>query len=267
MLIHLSRRRRAGGSYSPPSLSSQLAAMLSGTAGFALDPTDQTCMWKLSNATDPVTAASDPVGCIRSKWGTTTRDIVQSNAGSQPLWNGLGGLFFDNSNDSLNFPLDYMQNIPAAFVCHRINPTSVGSDSTLFVSTGTSTSNHRFDQILSADGSYRFGGRRLDADSFKGASAVAGSIVAASSYIISHDIDYAGSGAIRGWINGSLVASEVLNGSPANTENTASLAATFGRLASTRFHGYLGKFVFCPFLPTAPQRAVIEAWVAEGAFV
>ena len=59
------------------------------------------------------------------------------------------------------------------------------------------------------------------------------------------------------------VVSTAFAGTPANTENTASLAATFGRLSSTRAHGPLGRFVYCPFIPSAGQRSTIDAWLEE----
>lgn len=247
------------------SLDAAVAAILAGTAGFALDPSDLTTMHQDTARTVPVALNGDPVGNIRSKWGTTTYDIQQSASTERPLWNGVAGMVFDNSNDSLNFPVAMMRNIPAAFISFRFNPTSIGSDSTFFVSTGTSATNHRFDGLIQAGGVYRFGGRRLDADGLSSVSAAAGTIVAGTPHVISQLLDYAGAGTITGWVNGVSVASGPISGTAGNTENTASLAATFGRLSSTRAHGPLGRFVFCPFIPTDPQRATIEAWLAETA--
>lgn len=250
-----------------PSLSQQVEAMLAGTTGFALDPSDLTTMHQDTARTVPVTTAADPVGNIRSKWGTTAFDIQQATAGARPAWNGVGGMSFDNADDSLNFPLAMMRNRAACFVAFRMRPTTIGSDSTFFASTGTGGATHRFDGLLQADGSYRFGGRRLDADGFSSGSAAPGTIVADTNYIMSMEIDYAGTGALHGWVNGALLVDTVISGTPGNTSDTDSLAATFGRLGSTRFGGLLGKFVFCPFIPTAEQRADVEAWIAEGALL
>ena len=250
-----------------PSLSAQVEAMLAGTTGFALDPSDLTTMHQDTARTVPVTTAADPVGNIRSKWGTTAFDIQQATAGARPAWNGVGGMSFDNADDSLNFPLAMMRNRAACFVAFRMRPTTIGSDSTFFVSTGTGGTTHRFDGIISAAGAYRFGGRRLDADGFSSVASAAATIAAATSYVISMEIDYAGTGALRGWVDGALLANGTIAGTPGNTSNTDSLAATFGRLSSTRYNGLLGKFAFCPFIPTAPQRATIEAWIAEGALL
>lgn len=255
--------QRAGSA--APSLSAQVEAILAGTTGFALDPSDVTTMHQDTARTVPVAIASDPVGNIRSKWGTTTYDVQQATAAARPAWNGVAGMTFDNTDDSLNFPLGILQNIPAAFIAFRFNPTTVGSDSMIFVSTGTSATNHRFDGLLSSDGSYRFGGRRLDADGLGFYSAAAGSIVAGTPAVISQLIDYAGAGTITGWINGTQVAGGPFAGTVGNTENTASLAATFGRYSTTRAHGPLGRFVFCPFVPSAGQRSTIDAWLAEAA--
>lgn len=258
------RRRRRMGS-AAPSLSDQVQAILAGTAGFALDPSDLTTMHQDTARTVPVALNGDPVGNIRSKWGTTTYDIQQATAGARPAWNGVAGAVFDNTDDRLDFPLAYMQNIPAAFVGFRFNPASIGSDSMVFVSTGTSATNHRFDGLLQAGGAYRFGGRRLDADGLSYVSAAAGTIVVGAPHVISHLMDYAGAGTITGWVNGVSVASGPISGTAGNTENTASLAASFGSVSSARAHGALGRFVFCPFIPTGPQRATLEAWLAETA--
>lgn len=264
MRLPMGLSRRGG---STPSLSAQVEAILAGTQGFALDPSDLTTMHQDTARTVPVASASDPVGNIRSKWGTTTYDIQQATAGARPAWNGVGGMAFDNADDSLNFPLAMMRNRAACFVSFRMRPTTIGSDSTFFVSTGTSATTHRFDGLLQADGSYRIGGRRLDADGLSSGLAPAATIAAATSYVMSMEIDYAGTGALRGWVNGALLVDKVISGTPGNTSDTDSLAATFGRLASTRFDGLLGKFIFYPSIPTAEQRADVEAWIAEGALL
>lgn len=250
-----------------PTLSEQVQALLAGTTGFALDPSDLTTMHQDTARTVPVTTAADPVGNIRSKWGTTAFDIQQATAATRPAWNGVGGMSFDNADDSLNFPLAMMRNRAACFVAFRMRPTTIGSDSTFFVSTGTGGTTHRFDGIISADGSYRFGGRRLDADGLSSGLAPAATLVANNNYVMSMEIDYAGTGALRGWVNGSLLVNTTISGTVGNTSDTDSLAATFGRLSSTRFDGLLGKFAFLPFIPTAEQRADVEAWIAEGALL
>ncbi len=252
---------RRGGA---PSLSDQVQAILAGSLGGAGDPFDKATMHQDIARTVPVAIATDQIGNIRTKFGTTAYDIQQSNGGSRPAFDGVAGMFFDNSDDSLNFPLAIFQGVPAAFFSFRYNPASIGSDSLIFVSTGAAGNQHRFDGLLQADGSYRFGGRRLDADGLSSVTSAAGSIVTGTPYVISQLVDYAG-GTITGWINGVQVASGALAGTPGNSENTPSLAATFGRLGATRAHGLLGRFSFCPFAPTTPQRLTIEAWEAETA--
>lgn len=254
-----------GGAPPTPSLSDQVQAILAGSTGGAGDPFDKPTMNQLDTGLgSPVLVATDPIGLIRTKFGTTPYDFQQANAGSRPAFDGVAGMFFDNADDSFNLPLTLFQNVPAAFFSFRFNPSSIGSDSTIFVSTGGGAGVHRFDGLLQADGSYRFGGRRMDADGLSSVLAAPGSIVAGTPYVISQLVDYAG-GTITGWINGVQVASGALAGTPGNSENTASLAASFGRLSSTRLHGYLGRFAFCPFAPTGPQRLTIEAWEAETA--
>ena len=189
------RRRRAVGG--PLTLSEQVEALLAGTTGFALDPSDTATMWQDTGTATPVTATSDPVGHIRSKWGTTTYDFIQATGASRPAWDGGSGLSFDGIDDHLEITSTAMlQDKPAVFVSTRSRFTAVNSYD-LHISTPTAA-NHRLSSSSDGTGVWAVGSRILDATGTTFVSAAAGTLVAGNTYTLSRQVDYAGTRAVTG---------------------------------------------------------------------
>ncbi|NJM13631.1 MAG: hypothetical protein HC889_18810 [Synechococcaceae cyanobacterium SM1_2_3] len=93
------RRRRMGGA-AAPSLSAQVEAILAGTNGFAIDPTDASTKWQTDDTSTPWTTDGQVVGRIQAKWGLAPPAYSQVTPANRPLGTSryLEG---DGVNDSL----------------------------------------------------------------------------------------------------------------------------------------------------------------------
>ena len=258
------RRRRRAGSASL-TLSQQVEALLAGTAGFAVDPSDTATMWQDTGTATPVTTAAHPIGHIQSKWGTTPRDFIQGTAGARPAWDGTAGMSFDGVDDCLSIAASSIfQNVPAVFASFSFICTSFAvTPKPLFFSTNA-TSAPRLEFSLTGFG--RTFGRILDADA---STLIAGATALSTStrYTITGQCNNAVDKAMQQWVNGASDATGTNGGTLGNTSNTAAARVNIGAgNAGAQFlPGKIGRIVACPFIPSAGQRATIEAWIAETA--
>lgn len=250
-----------------PTLSEQVEAILAGTTGFALDPSDTTTMWKDTGETAPVTTIADPVRRIKSKWGTTVYNFDAPTDAARPAWNGVAGLDYDGTDDFINLlSSDILRNKPAAFFSYKALFDVLGSAYSLHFSTDTTT-NHRFSNSINATGLIAVGGRILDATGTTFASSAAGAIVAGAACVLSSQINYAGDKAMQMWKDGSSILTGTIAGTAGNTSNTASAQGNFAAYSAggSYFNGKMGRVVMLPSIPTAENRAIIEAWINEVA--
>lgn len=264
-LFRAARRRRAGSA--TPSLSAQVEAILAGTTGFALDPSDTTTMHQDTARTVPVASASDPVGNIRSKWGTTTYDWSQATAASRPAWDGVAGLAFDGSDDRL----DVFSDLSIAAGKDDIL-VSLGAKVTSFVGTralynvgSTSLTTGRFACFVPDTGAVQIFARR-NTESGTFCNSAASALTAATKAVLTQKYKFTGSPTINSRKDGSQIA---------NTDPFATSAVTGGNSGRiclgmdvnlvNPLLGSIGRFVYCPFAVTDPQRLTIEAWVGETA--
>jgi hypothetical protein len=260
--------QRGGGAADP---AADLEDMLAGTGGFALQMNDLTRLWQESTMTTPVSVASDPIGAIRSKFGTTVYDLVQATAGIRPLWNGVGAggyLAASSQRIAVGSPA-YSQNTPALAGAVAFRVTDISSFRTVFqISTNVGTAARALMSVTNT-GAIRVLSRRLDADADTNTVSAAGVIAINTPYVVSWQVDFAGTGGVEIWVNGASVATGTLAGSPANTSNTVTNRLQLGAFntGTPFFNGQIGSSVFTPFLPTAGQRATMEAWLASLPFV
>ena len=262
-LFRAARRRRAGSA--APSLSAQVQAILAGTTGFALDPSDASTMWQDTGTATPVTTAAHPIGHIQSKWGTTARDFIQGTAGARPAWDGTAGMTFDGADDWLSIAASSIfQNVPAVFASLSFICTSfAATPKPLFFSTNA-TGAPRLE--FSLTGNARTFGRILDADAATLITGVA-ALSTGTRYTLTGQINDAGDKEMQQWVNGVSDAAGTNGGTLGNTSNTAAARVNIGAgNAGAQFHpGKIGRIVACPFIPSAGQRATIEAWINEVA--
>lgn len=251
-----------GGS-AAPSLSDQMQALLLGTAGFVLDPSDLATMHQDAARTVPVALAADPVGNIRSKWGINTWDFAQGTAGSRPAWDGTSRLNYDGSDDHVEGTSGAVfQNAPAYFFCGKFYLNADVASQLWYFST-TAGANHRFAISAGGSGAVGLAGRRLDADTLNN---LAGSgVSAATPFVVSASVDLAGTGAAKLWLNGSLVINSAFGGTAGNSSNTASVRRLIGvyHSGAARLAGWHGRIVSGPLLMSDAQRGLCESWVGE----
>jgi len=257
------RRRRSGGSSGPPApdYAAEVEALLSGTAGFALDPTDTSTMWQDTGTATPVTATSDPVGHIQSKWGTTTYDFIQGTGTARPIWDGTRFLTPDGVDDYLGADGTFaaLKDAPGYYVAFRIGG-SANSNFLFGISTASATTQRM--QLQGSSGRLRTQVRRLDADSntdnFGTTEALNGSTVA-------FEQDLAINGNAVKYKNNVSVDTYTLAGSPANSSNTASVRMRiFCALGNNFFQtALIGRLVLVPFVPSVAQRSSIQSWLTE----
>lgn len=248
----------------PPSLADQVEAILSGTTGFALDPSDTATMFQDTGETTPVTTIGNPVRRIKSKWGTTVYNFDAPSDAARPAWDGAAGLDFDGSDDFIRLlATDVLRNKPAAFFCTHEKMDALNYYSIHFST--DSGGNQRFSCSINGAGSWAIGGRILDGDSTTFISSAAGVIATGVEYVLSAQINYAVGKGVTGWKDGVSVISGTLGGTAGNTSNTASVTANFnGYNAGTVLkNGKTGRVVMLPSIPSDSDRSIIEAWVGE----
>jgi hypothetical protein len=260
-LLAILRRRRAGGG-----LGAAVQSILSGTAGFARDPIAANLFQDTAGAT-PVVNAADPVGRFNCQWGNAPPNWQQATGGSRPTWDGTG-LAYDGAAGHMT-PLsntDIFNNVPGAFHCERILCTDLALARHIFAfSNGLNPAAVRFAGLINTTGSVALQSRRLDADGQNTATTATGLITAGVAAVISWQVDWAGTGLAKIWINGTEVVSTAVSGSVANSEATSSLRQRDGiNLSSSLHFGWKRRSVTCPFIPSDASRAAVEAWVGAS---
>lgn len=244
-------------------LSQQVQALLLGTTGFALDPTDLTTLWQDTGETIAVVNAADPVRRIKSKWGTPHIFNAPTDA-ARGAWDGTRFITMDGVDDyyEASAASDVFRNAPGAFIAMRRGGSYGNTQFVLSISTATAT-NARL-VVQSSTGRMRTQVRRLDADSqtddFGTSAAFTG-----STWSFEQDWSVNGN-AVKRKDNASID-TYTLAGTPANSENTASARFRLNTHLSTTPTVFqtnsIGRLVFLPRVPTAGERTTIEAWLVE----
>ena len=240
-------------------------ARLSGTTGFASNPIAANLFQDTAGAT-PVTAISDPVGRFNCQWGSAPPNWQQGVALQRPVWDGTG-LTYDgvNSYFSVFSNMSFLNNVPGVFYCESFSSSSLAALRVLnSFSTGASATIPRFLVYVDTDGSIKVQSRRLDADATNVTTTAAGVITAGVSALISCQVDWAGTGLAKVWVDGTEVISSAVTGSVANTSATDSLRVRDGSALNSApgspFIGWTRRSVFAPYILNDTDRATIEAW-------
>lgn len=249
----------------PPSLDQQVAAILAGTKGFAIDPRDFSTLFQDAAGAIPVTAAGQSVARINTKWGLAPQNWTQSSGAAIPILDAKG-IRFDGVDDFFNSFSDetLLQLAPGAFHCCRANITRSGCSLMAFSTTTSATA--RFNALVDEAGimavAYTVG-----IASGVVTHAPAGAIVPLNQDVTLSALADAIGGKLETWING------VSTGTPtvrtgANFSDTIAVAERIGRRVSSTaafVSGVIGRQVLLPRAPTPEERATIEAWVGEAA--
>lgn len=255
-----SRRRRAGGALT---LSQQVEALLLGTTGFAIDPTDVTTLFQGTDTSTPVVSASDPVRRINSKWGTAHVFLAPSDA-ARGAWDGTRFITMDGVDDYYEAiaASDVFRNAPGAFIAMRRGGTYHNTNFVLSISGGTATTQRVV--VQASTGRMRTQVRRLDADS---ATDNFGMAAAFNGSTWSFEQDWSVNGNAVKRKDDVSIDTYTLAGTPANSENTASARFRLNTNLTTTPTLFqtnsIGRLVFLPRVPTAGERTTIEAWLVE----
>lgn len=252
-----------------PTLDDQVAAILFGTTGFALDPQDLTTLSQNIAGTTPVTADGQPIGRFASKWGTAPEVWTSLNDGAARPVLGSGGLLYDGVDDFLqNSPNNIFRNVPAMFACMRMAMSDMGgsTERTILTFSNTTTGSIRF--VPRTTSGFGLILRSAGPGAETQANSAAGLLTDNTPAVLSFLADYATGGRNRVWINGTQVAdvASVAAGGPTLDQDSAIGRIMRASTASFPGFGKIGRMVFCPFTPTPAQRAVLEAWVSSGPF-
>lgn len=263
----MSRRRSTGGG-APPTLSEQMEALLLGTNGIALDPTDNATMWLEDTKATQLTGDGQTVGCIRSKWGNTQYDFVQSDPTARPLRTGGKFITPDAVNDFLTLDSAFaaLQNAPGYFISCRINEAVAesGNDGLFRISAGNSATGQRVDVVYAA-GKMRTRVRRLDADAVTDNFGTTGQFWDATALTDAFSLDLISGAAIK--IKNNIDIDTYTHPGSGNSENTASLRVRlFSNLANTAASFAakpIGRSVVLPWAPSAAERTLVHDWQME----
>jgi hypothetical protein len=243
--------------------------ILSGSGGFALDLSDTSLMWQDSAKAALVTTGGQSIGAVDSKWGASSYTFTAGSA-RRPIWNGSNAGDFDGTDDRFDgtaSALAFTNNKPAFFGCVRFYLDSFAAAFGVYGFAGSALSSSRVVLICNADGSLNAQLRNVDGGTLTSLTSATGVIVAAQDYIVTMDVDYAGTRAIRVFVNGTQVISGTLTQTAGNTSATDSNAVMIGRRLNIaeQINGKMGRMVFADKLFTSDEIATIEAWVGEGA--
>lgn len=214
------------------------------------DPSDVTTLFQDSAGTTPVVAATDPVGMMQDK---TDNDyhIIQATAGARPLWDGVGGLTYDGTDDFLagtgqpfpsgSDPVEIWASV------EQDDPASSAVNRSIFCYGGVTSPLHRNLQKFVSGGVNRFRGQIGDGS---------GSFTA-----LVPDVDFSGSHIVRLQINPTtLIATAddsiiTGNGIPATGTSRFRMGATTGNTPAGFWLGKIKKTVVT--LPLTMSEAAI----------
>jgi len=256
---------------SPAPLSQQVQEIIGSTVGFAVDPFDLSTV--LTTGSIPASSPGQPVLRQNAKWGSAPGYF--NGSGTRPVTGPQGVIYpvSPTANPTTNADAvmrGFFRNRSAIFICQAMQPPRrPAARAHAIACSQVNGALGRVSLHTDYDLSVTFNYRRTDlGDGADMVELPPGSLVPGQRSIITCEVDFAGGGA-RIWKNGVLGDSSTIPAAGGNLEDTLATRCRVGSFvaggANEFFEGGLGRAVYLPFIPTAQQRAVIEAWVAEPA--
>ncbi len=261
--------RFQGATYGVSDPAAEVAAMLSGTNGFALDPTDAATKWQTDDTSTPWTADGQAVGRLQAKFGAAPPVLTQATPGFRPL--GFGRYIEgDGSDDTLAAAsVIALQNAPYGFMAMRLRFLTLpdgryaGGFSTNLSSRPRMMVAYQLGQVL------QLATRRNDGDPTHNDNSTSGEVALGTDYNLCLAFDAAGTGNITLRKDGVDTTStdfpSIRPGTAGNFSNTASTLFSLFTLDGTIFSNCrIGRWVVLPFQPTAGQITSIESYLTAG---
>ena len=271
MDIAARRWRRMGAAPPPgPSLSEQVEAFLLGTDGFALPFRSATRLKQDPGDTIAVTAGADPIGRINTLYGNATQNFVTTNDAFRAAWSGSASAVTDGADDFMSGGASVLALFPgksALYVCGRAKMNVLPARSSLYGFGWGNTALLRLDVMDT--GLLRAEVRRESADANTIVDSATGVVSLGAAFTHETIVDFAGTGAVSTYINGTLVGSGTLPETPAACSLEASLtrAYIFRSNNNTALYSNCnwGDAVVAFKVPTNGERTSCRGWVEEVA--
>jgi hypothetical protein len=251
-----------------PSLDQQVQAILAGRQGTVFDLGDNTTRFQDSAGTSPVTATGQAVQAVRSKWGSLAYTFSTATTANAPLAEA-DGIFFDGVDDVLTGGAgsrSFLNNAAAVSVGISFKPSTVGTGNgtLLFLSRSTGTGINWLDFMRSVS-TLRFLSKRSGGDANAIFTSAVGTLAIGQQADALLESDFAGTGRMETWLDGSQLAGVDLGGTIGNSDALNSAGTALGAVsaASSRFFGSIRKVFLARFKLTPAEKATVQAWLEE----
>lgn len=262
--LDMNRRRGGGVDYA-----AEVQAMLAGTNGFALDPTDPATKFQDDLGATPWTIDGQPVGRLLGKYGAAPPILMQATPGARPIGTSryIEG---DGTDDVLQAAnAGALQNAPYGFLAMRLRALTLPAGRWVAGFSINISTQPRMMAALQAGPVLQLATRRLDGDVTHNDNSTSGEVALGTDYNLCLAFDAAGTGNVSLRKNGVDTTStdfpSVRPGTPGNFSNTASTNFSLFTLSGTIFANCrVGRLVALPFQPSALQIASIENYLTAG---
>lgn len=259
------RHGRKVGAGSAPDYAAEVQAILSGTTGWAVDPSITSTIFQDTAGATPVTADGQSIGRINSLTGYGTTVFDWQDAALRPLWRTRSNEF-DGVDDVISKATGtYAQAMPAMSFTVRAIIDSLAASRAIFAFGTDATPNTRYNLRVNSDGSVTVQGRRANADGLVPVTSATGLVTTATPFTLQTVFDYAGTGNMEIFLNGSSIATGSLGGVAGNSENTDTARVRWGLNPSNTLTDYMdgkiGRAVFARSVLNSTQLASCKNWV------
>jgi hypothetical protein len=241
-----------------------LKALLAGRNGYAIDPRDQATLFQDDAATIPVTAPTQPVGCVLTKFGSTLYHFRQAAAAAQPTYQ-IGRVVPDGVDDMLDMGAEatplFANVIDGYVVCMKLGGKPALTPGSIHGAGQLGNAASRvYDITIAANGAVTFWARVPTLTSF---SSAAGVWRADTPLLLTMDVNYL-TKRVRGFANGVKVVDTAAPSSlpRANTVNRHRLFST-STDGAARTNLSLLRACFLHDAADDSEIETIEDWVGE----
>lgn len=248
-----------------PSLAARVEAILAGTTGFAIDTIDRSTLWQDTAGTVPALVNGDPVARIDTKWGGSPYQWTSASLANQGAVTD-DGLLADGIDDNYVGSAGIagiINNIPGMFVGYRAKFVTM-SGTRHMLNLGSETSTVARFSATHGTNTTAVQARRATADAITTATSPGTPLATGVFGTICAQADWAGTGEIYTRLDGTILATATMVGTPGNTpalsSNRTRLFSSLGNAALANVH--LRKMVCIPRVVTDGERDTLEAWLA-----